>query len=227
MLKKLLISGFALFVGMAAANAGNVSIQSSDLATLTGTLAVTDSDGTLLAVETGYVAAGTFNTLTDAQITAAGAANDWSALLNDFSQFGTASGVAAFAGIVGHDASAALADGDAFVGKPIYVAIGNTATLGGDPAGATQWLVQKSAATFAADNPVFEANTNLNMSTADQILVGTLGGPVNMAVLGGDTVGSLQLAGTGGGGGPVIPEPSTALLLLSGLGSMVFFRRRR
>lgn len=222
MLKKLLISGYALFVGMAVANAGNVSIQSSDLATGEGTLAITDSSGALIPAGTGYVAAGTFS-MSDADISSNGAAGNWSALLNDFTQFGAASGVADFAGIISYDASAPLADGDAFVGKSIYVAIGNTATLAGDPTTATQWGVYKSSVSFAADNPVFEANAGLNMATQDQVLVGTYGGPVNIAALGADTRASLQLAGDG----VVIPEPSTALLLLSGFGSMVFFRRRR
>lgn len=219
MLKKLLISGCSIIAGLAVANAGNISISNSDLATAAGTLPIVDFGGALVPAGSGYVAAGTFRSLTDAQISAAGASQNWGALLADFAQFGAAGGVADFAGIVTHDASAPLAAGDAFVGKPIYVAVGNTASVAGDPASANQWLVYKAAASFEADNPVFGKDSGLSTATANQILVGSLGGPVQLDILGGASTASLQLAG--------VPEPSTALLLLSGLGSMVFFRRRR
>ncbi|MGK0189778.1 MAG: hypothetical protein ACI9R3_005596 [Verrucomicrobiales bacterium] len=195
LLKKLPIGGLAFFIaGIAAVNAGLVSIQNSDLRTSEGTLAVTDSAGALIPPGTGYVAAGTF-TLSDADIASAGAASNWSALLNDFTQFGVASGVADFAGIISYDVSAPLADGDAFVGKPLFVIIGNTATVASDPATASSWLVFKSSTSFAADDPEFQVNAGLNTATADQVIVGTIGGPVNIAALGADTRASLQLQG--------------------------------
>ena len=147
-MRKITIGGLAFLASIAALHADNVSIQSSDLLTGAGTLAITDVSGTVLPVGSGYVAAGTFS-LTDAAIQAAGAAFDWGTLLSDFKQFGVAGGVAAFAGIVSHDASAPPAAGDGFVGNPIYVAIGNTSTVAGDPASATAWLFFKSSATFA------------------------------------------------------------------------------
>ncbi|MEZ5325551.1 MAG: PEP-CTERM sorting domain-containing protein [Verrucomicrobiales bacterium] len=209
MLKKLLISGFALFAGIAAANAGNVSISNSDLATAGGTLAVTDKSGSLLAPNSGYVAAGTFSLSDDAIRTA-----DFGSLIADFKQFGASGSVSDFAGIIIHDASSALAAGDGFVGNSIYVAISNEAV----PTPTSQLAVFKSSASFEADNPVFGADAGLKDATAAQILVGNFGAGVQMDDLGGVSRASLQTVG--------VPEPSTGLLLLSGLG-MVFFRRRR
>jgi len=225
MLKKILVTGFAMFVGAAAAQAGNVSLSTLDLANPPGsnnTRAIVDAGGNLLPAGSGYAAVGTFGSLDDAGIAAAGAALNWTALIADFNQFGNAGGIPNFAGIVEHDASAPLPADSSFLTKPIYAVVGNTPTLGGDPATANQWLVFKDDQVFGADNPVFEATADLISATNDSLIVGSLGGGTvalqgALAPLG--NVPAITLAG--------VPEPSTALLLLGGLGGVVFFRRKR
>jgi len=208
---------------MAVANAGNIAVTTLDDAfSAVGSKILVDSAGPL-AVGGGYVGVGTFS-LTDAEITALGAANDWATLIAGFAQFGATGKVADFAGIVTHNADSPLADGDAFVGNAIYVAIGNTPEASqGDATTAGAWLVYKSADSFGADNPLFSSSARLDAATNDQLLIGGVGAAVNYPDLGGD-VGTLVLAGEGGF---IIPEPSSALLFLGGLGSMIFIRRRR
>ena len=169
----------ALLLGVVPATGGMVSVSTVDLANPPGsnnTKAIVDASGALLPPGSGYVAVGTFEGLNDSGIRAAGAAADWTTLLSAFQRFGNAGGVPNFAGVVEHDASAALPADSPFVGKHVYVLVGNTATLGNDPASATQWLVFKSNTVFARDNPVFRAETDLIFATNDQLLVGTLTG---------------------------------------------------
>ena len=209
MLKKLLISGFALLGGLAVANAGNVLVDTRAGDDPANAAAVTLADGTtLLPVGSGYVAAGTF-TIPDAEISAA---TSGAALLAGFKQFGSAGNIPEFAGLITHDASMPLADGDGFVGNPIYAVVGNNADLGSS----TQALVYKSENTFAADNPLFESSAPIWSANSTTLLLGTSGGKVLQPDFGAE-INAVGLA--------VVPEPSSALLAL--VGGLLFFRRRR
>lgn len=228
MLKKLLATTSAFLLGAAIAQGGAISFNT--LGAGADARPLVDIGGTPLDVGAGYIAGGTFNTLTDAQITdmsrAAGESGDWSAVLGDFAQFGAAASIPRFAGIAEFSASVPIVPDGPFDGKNVYFVVGNAADSSAESAAAAdaaQWLIYKDDETFdASKEPTFAATGDFIGATDDSFLAGRLGGQVVLTGTPFEQFGGLQSLELQG-----IPEPSTALLLLSGLGSMVFFRRRR
>lgn len=167
-----------------------------------------------LAGGTGIVQLGSFTTADPgALIAGLGSPAGLAALLADFISFGTSSQIGTdFAGLYASDKSSPIASDSPLVGKSIYTLIGNNATL----AGSTEMAIIRDDQSFAADNPVFEALADVSASSS-VILFGTAGGPGFTTALGAATS-SLSLK-------PVVPEPMSAALLLSGLALAA--RRRR
>ena len=102
MLKKLLIAGFAWFLGSGGVQAENIRLSTPSLANPPGsnyTRETVGIDGDFLLTGSGYVAIGTFKRLDDAAVAAAGDRFDWTALIADFQQFGNAGGIPNFAGV--------------------------------------------------------------------------------------------------------------------------------
>ncbi len=135
------------------------------------------------------------------------------AILNDFINFGATSSVGtSYEGLYGGEKSVPILAGSEFIDKTIYTLIGNGSTL----AASNQIALVRDDETFAADNPVAPARLADISAASSAILIGNPNGPGFTTLLGPATS-SLSLA--------AVPEPMSAMLLLSGLGLMV--RRRR
>lgn len=169
------------------------------------------ADYTLLADATGagltgWGAIGTFS-ITNDQISALGKTADFAGVLKGFTQVGNTFNIsgAVWDGLVNGAVGAELA------GKGVYAVIGNGTSL----AGATNLAV------FQPANVTFVADPGATPDVIIQIGKGT-------TLVGGEKVGSLQIAGQNSTNVlrlAGVPEPSSALLLLTG--AMVFFRRRK
>jgi hypothetical protein len=100
----------------------------------------------------GIIAIGTFTGVTDAQIAAATSFSDLPAILAAFSQFGSSGPVGGpstlnMAGMFKLTASQSIPADSPFLGRPIYLVMGNGATV----AGSTRVFVFKSTQTFPVD----------------------------------------------------------------------------
>jgi hypothetical protein len=216
-MKKVLLAIPITIALLVQTEAANVILQNFDEG---GTAArpLASSTGAILAVNSGSVSIGTFNTLTDAQITALGGPGR-NALLADFAAFAnsvtnpTRTGNAAALDIPGLYAASineAVNTGDPRIGKSIYTLIGNGTSL----ATSNQIAVVKDEQTFALDAPLATAQAYIYQPTS-VLLIGTEGPLTTIPGFTG-SFNTLQLA--------VVPEPSSlALLGLCGL----LFRRRR
>ena len=121
--------------------------------------------GDLWPVDSGEVAVETFETLSVADVNSLASNFRLGEILGGFRAFGSLGGsITESAGIVAHEISAPLREGDGFVGKPVYVAIGD----GSDVNSSIGWVFYRSTIIFEADNPVFEAHINLALSSPDQ-----------------------------------------------------------
>lgn len=178
---------------------------------------LSDTAGTGIGVTTpgGVVAIGSwsvdpvplFN-----QLKSAPSAALWGTIVESFISFGATTNVgSAFGGLYESVAQAPIAQGGPLDGKTIYTLIGNGATL----AASTEAALVTDGATFAFDNPLFSGRAEISAANA-QVLFGNGAGPSITSALG--AAPSLQLA-------PVVPEPFSATLLLTGL-ALVFRRRR-
>lgn len=192
----------SFWVAVFSAEAGNVAISTifpGD--NVPDSWLVTDRNGVVLPAGSGYVAVGTFIG-TDADVRDIGIRENWAELLDRFLLFGRTGTVSSFGGIIAHDAAAPLAEGDVFVGKPIYGLIGN----GGDASSSTDWLVYKSDEVFDVDAPLFAASVDLFNPTEENLLIGSFGKPVFQPDLGVE-LRALSL-------GPPVPEPTALSLML-------------
>jgi hypothetical protein len=107
---------------------------------------------------------------------------------------------------------ASILSGNALLGVPLYVFVGNSSTL----AASTAFGLQQ-VSTFANDAP-FEQSYTANLIGAPAPVFGTVGSYTGDAAgLGSNTYATLQLA--------AVPEPSTALL--GTIGALALLRRRR
>jgi hypothetical protein len=178
----------------------------------TGGSPVTTFSGSVIGVGSGSISVGYFSTLADANLKT----TLFSTLKNDFQQLGSslafANGFSA-PGFFDVGLGAAIADGSAFIGKSVYVFLGNANTI----ADSTDIAVWKGGITFQADSVSVGGNVVLDQAGFSSLLVGTDGGTEN--VLGIDFNKSIRMANA------PIPEPSTALL--GALGALGLLRRRR
>lgn len=159
-------------VGPPGLYAANIAVYSLDEADPSNSHVILDNEGNPLPVGTGHIAVGTFRTLSDEAIAAAGSISDWLALREDFDQFGAAGNIVNFAGIVTLDASEPVRDNSFLAGKPIYVLIGNAPSgLGASDL----WLVYKSNEVFPVDNPISEARVDLTETSGTELVVGSVG----------------------------------------------------
>lgn len=200
---KLSTSVFGALVALSlSAQAATVTVGN-----LPGNLPVPISFNGALLGSSGSVAIGTF--------AADSAFGSVGGIQGDFQQFGDAISVG-FNGIDGlyQNTVSSTVGGSAFSGQQVFTVIGNESTIGGSSALA----VIDNGFTFvdepgATPNAVITAASGLRFGSAAQGSVG------------GNAFDGFALAGAGGGG-PVIPEPSSALLGLLGL-SFLAFRRRK
>ena len=181
-----------------------------------GTSHVLTGSGGNLAAGSGFAALGVFG-IDDAAISAAGASGDFGAVKAGFTQFGNSLTVGfnnldgLFQGLV----NGAISGGDAFAGNSVYAVVGNASSL----ADSAELMVFKASSSFQAD-PAPTDNINLNPANGSALI-----GSIGTTTLNGNDFASYALAG-GAGGGPVVPEPSSALLGLLGLGFVAFRRKR-
>jgi len=198
-MKKLIFSLAVGVLSLLSANAATISVTNLDGSNFSG---IVNSSGAV--VTSGVVAIGTFNL----EPTSAGG------VLGSFIQAGNTLSLGPNSFFQGNVNTGTLVSGDSFVGKNVYVVIGNGVTL----ANSTEILVWKATANtagnlFVADNPV--------------------GGPDTLTVVankGTLSVGNSSTFDFGGGAQLVfqlvaVPEPSVALL--GALGGLALLRRRR
>ena len=184
-------------------------------------IAITMS-GSPLRVGDGYIAGGTFRTMSDAQISAATAAHEWGTLLADFEQFGESTSIARFPGIVEFSASEQVFPGGVFDGKTIYYIIGNDT----DPAEASQWIIYRDDERFdASKEPVFSAKGDLLTATDADLFSGSIGSRVVLTGTPFEQFGPLRTVEFLFDSVPIIPEPTSITLLL--VGAVGVFSRRR
>jgi MYXO-CTERM domain-containing protein len=105
-------------------------------------------------------------------------------------------------------------DPSPYLGKTLYVFIGNGATL----ESSSQFAVLQSVETVGADNPV--DNNNIKFVTSTPIFGGYSTGTYDGTPFGLDSSVSAQAVNL-----VTVPEPSAALL--GGLGALALLRRRR
>lgn len=200
---KLSVTIFALLAGVCiSAQATTISIGN-----LPGgqPVPIADSAGTIISKGGGFAAIGTF---------AAGTAfSDVAGISGAFQQFGNSTALTIADGLYQNTVTATVA-GSAFSAASVFSVVGN----GSDLASSTALLVIDHGFSFV-DEP--GATDGAVVSTASNAVFGaSLGG----LVVNGTAFDGFQMAG--GGGGPVIPEPSSALLGLLGLSFLVFRRRK-
>lgn len=212
-MKKALLTFAITAAATIAAQAANIRVvnYTDDLASF---VPIATSTGELLPANSGTVQIGYFNTLTDATIP--GASLD--AIVADFVAFGASNVIGDLAqGAFDTEKSLSTAEGSPFIGKSIYVLIGSGNTL----ATSAYYGIAKDNDTIPQDNPASEALVNLTEAANTTWLVGSLGESkaINDGIFSGNFA-TLNLAPS-----EVIPEPGSALLMLSAVGMMV--RRRR
>ena len=110
----------------------------------------------------------------------------------------------------------ALTSGDAFVGKSVYVVIGNGTTLANSTLiGAWKAVSNTAGNTFTADNPVGGPDTITVYASSGSVLVGTQLSSYNNS----QNIGpAFQLA--------AVPEPSAILLTALGVFGLLLRRKR-
>jgi hypothetical protein len=209
---KLLVALVAGLVMQAANAAVTLTFQNVNLnVTPTTARLITNGSGTVFAG--GSWAVGNF----DAGTNFSGAA---SAVFAGFNQNGSTAAFSATAGVIGAfgganptGAATAVGGGDSFTGTPVFIVVGNAATL----AGSTEYIVVQMTQLWPAEVEGAGAAVGGFLQTGT-ILRGTV------TTVNGATGGAAQFNGQQAGVG-FIPEPSVALLGL--LGAVGFFRRRR
>ncbi len=197
--------------------AGVITVTNVPATGAADALFVADSSGTLLPANSGSVGIGFFAG-GDAAVTGASSGSD---IIAGFTQFSDSVGISFSSPVPGlylNQISGAINDGG-FDGQSIYTVIGDGGTL----ASSSQWAVYKHDVSFPAEGANPNAAVESAILGAGNALIGTLA----PSTFNGNDVNALWLDGFGGAGpGPVIPEPSSALLALLGFSFMGFRRRR-
>jgi hypothetical protein len=183
-------------------------------------------NGVLAPVGQGTVAIGHFGAITDAQIRAAeGNRLNWALVGASFEPWGETvrmgQGLAATgnAGLF-HTSFTADVAGTGFLGKPVYVVVGNGSTL----LGSDLVVVFKSTFTFQDFPPRPEIQANLIDELAGELLLGNLGPAQVYYTAPGHFLNGLPLTGIH----PAqVPEPASALLAALGFGIACMPRRAR
>ena len=200
----------ALGIGVSVGTAGTVKI--SNVSGAPAALSFRDDAGAIQVLGEGSIGIGTFGIDNAAIGGFAGADEvDVRGLLANFTQFADSVSVGfnGTAGLYETTIAQALNSGDAFVGNKVYTVVGNGSTL----AGSTSLLVVEDEGSFLADPSLMDA---INLNGDKNVVVGEF--LADPSPFGG---GSLVLAGMG-----IIPEPSSVMLLLSGVALMAGRRRR-
>jgi hypothetical protein len=209
---KLLVALVAGLVMQAANAAVTLSFANVNLAPASARL-ITNGSGTVYSG--GSWAVGNF----DAGTNFTGSA---SALFNGFNQNGSTAAFAASPGVLGAlggtnptGATTSTTGADSFTGTPIFILVGNAATL----AGSTEYIVIQMSNLWPqeVEGAGAAAGGFMQNGTILRGVVTTVNGAPNPGP-------TAQFNGTQSGVG-FIPEPSVALLGL--LGAVGFFRRRR
>jgi len=187
----------------------------------------------------GWFDAGT----TNVQLQAWSSANDLTSIENAFNEVFSFSNLNSFGDGLPFESTTLVADLDAVglaayknvstgaAGKQVYSWIWNAGVIGS----VTQHAIVTSSITFAAANAIDGSDFETNTATAsDTPGITAVVGSINPVLLGGgvDLNGGSASDSTGFNGGSnvlvlsPVPEPSSALLILGGLGAMVLRRRR-
>ncbi|MGY8688200.1 MAG: PEP-CTERM sorting domain-containing protein [Verrucomicrobiales bacterium] len=203
---KLTTSVFSALIALAlSAQAATVTVSN-----LPGNVPVPllGTDGAALA--SGSVAIGIFS----GDASALGAAGDIAGLKAAFTQFGSSVSVG-FNGLSGlyQNTVTGTVAGTGFSGQNVFTVVGD----GADIASSTGLFVFDNGISFV-DEPGATPDAVINAGGA--AILGTSG----TGDVGGNAFAGFQLAG--GAGNAVIPEPSSALLGLMGLGFLAFRRRK-
>ena len=211
----LLVASFGLLVSQGFGyNTVTTNIAAADATAVP----ILDNTGTAIAVGAGYVAVGTFSAAPSATTAVAD-------IRSTFTAFGA--GATAFSNGVGapgffdqkFGASIPQGNADAPVGEQAYVLIGDGATL----AASLHFAILSTGGVFGTEDQFGNGELG-QVFSAENIDSSLIYGPPIADVatgLGLVFTNGVQL----GEGGLVIPEPSTALLSLVGLGFLA--RRRR